>query len=81
MWDGSNFLVFVVGTEANPLTVNTTITIKSGSLDTPTSTPNRLYVDNFYVRRVIEGEEPYFEENGGSGLDKILGVEPEEVVE
>ena len=81
MWDGSNFLVFVVGTEANPLTVNTTITIKSGSLDTPTSTPNRLYVDNFYVRRVVEGEEPYFEENGGSGLDKILGVEPEEVVE
>ncbi len=81
MWDNSDFLVFVVGTEANPLTVNTTIRIKSGSLDAPTATPNRLYVDNFYVRRVTEGEEPYFEENGGSGLDKILGVDPEEVVE
>ena len=81
MWTGSDFLVFVVGTEDNPLTVNTTITIKSGSLDTPTTTPNRIYVDNFYVRRVLEGEEPYFEENGGSGADKILGLIPEEVVE
>ena len=80
MWDATEFMVFVVGTEDNPLTVNTTIRIVSGSLDTPTATPNRLYVDNFYIRRVTEGEEPYFEENGGSGVDRIMAAE-EEVVE
>ena len=80
MWDGTEFMVFVVGTEANPLTVNTAIRITSGSLDTPSTTPTRLYVDNFYIRRVLENEEPYFEENGGSGVDKIMAAE-EEVVE
>lgn len=81
MWDGTEFMVFVLGTEDNPLTVNTTIRIKSGSLEEPTTVPNRLYVDNFYIRRVTEGEEPYFEENGGSGVDKIMAAEEEEVVE
>ena len=80
MWDATEFMVFVVGTEDNPLTVNTTIRIVSGSLSEPTATPNRLYVDNFYIRRVTEGEEPYFEENGGSGVDNIMAAE-EEVVE
>ena len=80
MWDGSEFMVFVIGTENNPLSVNTKIRIKSGSLEEPTATPNRLYVDNFYIRRVLEWEEPYFEENGGSGVDKIMGA-TEEVVE
>lgn len=80
MWDGTEFMIFVLSTEANPLTVNTAIRITSGSLEEPTATPNRLYVDNFYIRRVVEGEEPYFEENGGSGVDKIMAAE-EEVVE
>lgn len=81
MWDGTEFMVFVVGTESNPLTVNTTIRIKSGSLEATTATPNRLYVDNFYIRRVTEGEQPYFEQNGGSGADKIMAATEEEVVE
>ena len=72
MWDGSEFMIFVLGTEKNPLTVDTKIRIKSGSLTNPTAVPNRLYVDNFYIRRVTEGEQPYFEQNGGSGVDKIM---------
>ena len=67
-------MVFVLGTEDNPLTVNTTIRIKSGSLEEPTTVPNRLYVDNFYIRRVTEGEEPYFEENGGSGVGQMVCI-------
>ena len=82
MWDGSEFMVFVVGTENNPLSVNTRIRIKCGSLEAPAATNSRLYVDNFYIRRVTEIEEPYFEENGGSGVDRIMGAtEEDEVVE
>lgn len=80
MWDGTEFMVFVVGTEANPITVNTRIRIKCGSLEAPASTNSRLYVDNFYIRRVVEGEEPYFEENGGSGPDNIMAA-VEDVIE
>ena len=79
MWDGTEFMIFVLGTESNPLTVDTKIRIKSGSLTTPTTTPNRIYVDNFYIRRVTEVDEPYFEQNGGSGVDKIMAATEEEV--
>ena len=82
MWDGSEFMVFVLSTEDNPLTVNTRIRIKCGSLEAPASTNSRLYIDNFYIRRVTEIDEPYYEQNGGSGVDKVMGAqEEEEVVE
>ncbi len=81
MWDGTEFMVFVVGTEDNPLTVNTRIRIKCGSLEAPATTNSRLYVDNFYIRRVTEIDEDYFEQNGGSGVDKIMAATDEEVVE
>ena len=77
MWDGTEFMIFVLGTESNPLTVDTKIRITSGSLTTPTTTPNRIYVDNFYIRRVTEVDEPYFEQNGGSGVDKIMAATEE----
>ena len=73
MWDHSDFLVFVVGTKQNPITVNTQVRITCGSLSSTAAGNNRIYLDNFYIRRYTEDEVSYFEENGGSGADRILG--------
>jgi len=74
MWKGGDFLVFIEGTETNPLTSDTVVTITAGN--TQTLCPNnRLYVDNFYIRTInpLLGED-LFEQNGGSGYDNILGA-------
>lgn len=77
MWDGSDFLVFVKGTQLNPITANTQIRITAGSLTKVTS-PNRVFVDNIYVRTLNEKLDPdFYTLNGGSGPDKILGQKVE----
>lgn len=73
MWDESNYLVFVKATDANPMTTSTRIRIKAGSFGTPSSTNNRVYIDNFYVYRYTEDEQDYYTDNGGSGADVLLG--------
>lgn len=73
MWNYSDFNVFVASTEQNPVTVNTQIRITCGSLSASSAENNRIFLDNFYIRRLTETDEPYFEENEGSGPDKILG--------
>lgn len=76
MFKGADYLVFVKGTELNPITSSTQIRISVGSLSEVSATPTRLYVDNIYVRTLNEQyDEDYFTENGGSGLDQILGKE------
>ena len=39
---------------------------------------NRIFLDNFYIRRLEADEENYFTENNGSGKDIILGAPLEE---
>ena len=74
MWEGHDFLVFVAGTKANPITANTRVRIICGSLTQNSAVNNRIYLDNFYIRRLQEVEEDYFAENNGSGKDIILGA-------
>ena len=74
MWEGHDFLVFVAGTKANPITANTRVRIICGSLTQTSANNNRIYLDNFYIRRLQEVEEDYFAENNGSGRDIILGA-------
>lgn len=81
MWVGSDFLVFIASTEHNPITVNTQVRIVCGSLDKGSTTNNRIFLDNFYLRRLTADEEDYFTENNGSGKDMILGAPYEEDVE
>lgn len=74
MWEGHDFLVFVAGTKANPITANTRVRIICGSLTQNSAVNNRIYLDNFYIRRLQKVEEDYFAENNGSGKDIILGA-------
>lgn len=78
MWEGSDLLVFVVGTQLNPITVNTRIRISCGSFTQTSPANNRIFLDNFYIRRLEADEENYFTENNGSGKDIILGAPLEE---
>ena len=78
MWEGSDFLIFVVSTKANPITVNTRIRITCGSLTQPSATNSRIFLDNFYIRRLEVDGQDYFAQNNGSGKDIILGAPFEE---
>ena len=78
MWEGSDLLVFVVGTQLNPITVNTRIRISCGSFTQTSPVNNRIFLDNFYIRCLEADEENYFTENNGSGKDIILGAPLEE---
>lgn len=81
MWVGSDFLVFIASTEHNPITVNTQVRIVCGSLEQGSATNNRIFLDNFYLRRLTIDEEDYYTENNGSGKDMILGAPYGEDVE
>ena len=68
----------MVGTQLNPITVNTRIRISCGSFTQTSPANNRIFLDNFYIRRLEADEENYFTENNGSGKDIILGAPLEE---
>ncbi len=78
MWEGGDFLIFVVSTKTNPITVNTRVRITCGSLAQPSAVNSRIFLDNFYIRRLEVGEQDYFTQNNGSGRDVILGAPFEE---
>ena len=78
MWEGSDFLIFVVSTKANPITVNTRIRITCGSLAQPSAANSRIFLDNFYIRCLEADGQDYFIQNNGSGRDVILGAPFEE---
>lgn len=81
MWDGSYFMIGLVSTPKSPFTQNTRIRITAGEISaTPAAKPSRLFVDNFYVRRIWwkdedNNDEDIFALNGGvSGPDHIFDV-------
>ena len=75
MWEGHDFLVFVAGTKANPITANTRVRIICGSLTQNSAVNNRIYLDNFYIRRLQKVEEDYFAENNGRNAGIIQGLQ------
>ncbi len=75
MWNDAEFMVFIQSSEQNPITANTQIRITSGSLSEQADTGCRVFISNVYIRRLVEDvDEDYFTENGGSGVDCILGL-------
>ena len=70
-WNGGNFLVFVCGTPNNPITASTRIKIVSGTGSTAGN--GRLFIDELSITKIVPDlDEDFFEENGGSGQDKIM---------
>ncbi len=74
-WKGSEFLLGIISSDSNPFTGNTRIRITAGNPSASAGTPNRIFIDNFYMRRIVEknGDEDLWIANGGSGKDNLLG--------
>ena len=78
MWDDAYFLVGVINTEANPFTPDTRIRFIAGDVTGAAGTPNRIYIDNVYIRNFSLDpvknifDEDLWELNGGSGPDRII---------
>ena len=77
MWNDAEYLLFVRSSDLNPVTGSTQIRLTSGSL-TETGDNSRIYVTRMYIRRLVEDVDiDYFALNGGSGIDRILGLSSE----
>ncbi len=74
MWNNSNYLLFVVSTEKNPITSSTQIRFMSGDIDLVDSVNHRVYIDNVYIHTLNEYNMNFIEQNQGSDRDKILGA-------
>ena len=68
----------MVGTQLNPITVNTRIRISCGSFTQTSPVNNRIFLDNFYIRRLEADEENYFYRKQRQRQDIILGAPLEE---
>ena len=82
MWKGSDYLIGLESTAASPLSGNTRIRFTAGDMSGATGTPNRIFIDNVYIRRIAVtktyADEDLWVLNGGNGADKLLGVAKEE---
>ena len=79
MWKGSDFLIGLESTVNSPLSGNTRIRITAGDMSGATGTPNRVFIDNLYIRRIAVtkkyADEDLWVLNGGkNGADKLLGT-------
>lgn len=79
MWNGTDYLIFIQSTPLHPITSNTQIRFIAGDMSSAGS-PNRIFLDNIYIRKPADQEEfdNYFKLNSGSGTDVILGKETED---
>lgn len=75
-WKNKGFLLGLLSVPENPFTGNTRIRISSAEADPSAGGPNRILIDNFYIRRIVlkDGDEDLWTENGGSGKDNLLGA-------
>ncbi|MBO6169937.1 MAG: BACON domain-containing protein [Bacteroidales bacterium] len=75
-WKHTEFLLGIISSDRNPFTGDTRICITAGDPSATSGQPNRIYIDNFYIRRIVEknGDEDLWIANGGSGKDNLLGA-------
>lgn len=81
MFDGGEFLVFIEGTDNNPITVNTAIRFIAGGMKgSDDGKCNRVFLDDVFVYRTDQLlDEDLFSLNGGkSGRDTISGGHADE---
>jgi hypothetical protein len=73
MWNDSNYILFVVSTEKNPITSYTQFRFMSGDIDLVDSVNHRVYLDNVYIYTLNEYNKVFIEQNQGSDKDRIMG--------
>lgn len=76
MFNGASFLVFIEGTEANPITVNTAVRFIAGSMKGSDEGPcNRVFLDDVFVYRqdLLLDEDLFVLNDKKSGKDIISG--------
>lgn len=76
MFDAASFLVFIEGTDSNPITVNTAIRFVAGDMkNSDDGQCSRVFLDDIFVYRLDQLlDEDLFSLNGGkSGKDMITG--------
>lgn len=81
LFDGASFLVFIEGTESNPITVNTAIRFVAGPMKgSDDGVCNRVFLDDVFVYRADQLlDEDLFLLNGSkSGKDLIKGGKADE---
>ena len=77
MWDEGQFLVGIIGTDRNPLTSDTRIRFTAGSLSPTPGKPNRIFLDNVYLRKItsnahVQDEDLFLLNGGKSGKDTVF---------
>ena len=81
MWKGTDFMIGVISAPNSPITGNTRIHFVAGDMSGAEGTPNRVYMDNIYIRRIAVSKTyedvDLWKTNGSSGLDKVLGNKEE----
>lgn len=80
MFDQGRFLVFIEGTDNNPITVNTKIRFIAGDMqNTEEGSASPVFLDDIFVYRIDQWlDEDIFSLNGGkSGKDNIAGGKAE----
>ena len=71
-----HYVVFIAGTLANPITVNTTIRFVAGNLsETASEVDSRVFLDDIFIYRmdVKKSEDPFLLRRCRSGKDTIMG--------
>ena len=84
MWNDAYFLVGFIRTEDNAFSPDTRIRFIAGDVSGASGTPNRIYIDNVYIRTLtLDPVKRIYDEdlwtlNGGSGADRIISTTPTE---
>ncbi len=76
IFDGASFLVFIEGTDSNPITVDTSIRIIAGDMKVSGGDIcNRVFLDDLFVYRqdLLLDEDMFIANGGKSGRDIISG--------
>ena len=76
MFKDGRYMVFLAGTQNNPINVNTTIRFVAGNLsETAAQTNNRVFIDDIFIYRLDpkKSEDPFLLYGSRSGKDKLMG--------
>lgn len=79
--DGA-YVLFVKSVPGNKISANTRIRFVAGDTKAQAPVNNRVMLDYIYIRTINpKVDEPYYEENGGNGPDKIRDASKEDAVD